>query len=184
MEGFLPSPWWQFWALLAAVCVLAGMVALIRLVKRNPESLPLLGLAGACVFILSSLKLPSVGSSSHATGTGFGAILFGPAVCSVFCTIVLVFQALLLAHGGITTLGANIISMGVAGPLAACIIFKIGHLIRPEFSIRSFSVTVFCAAAAADLVTYMMTSLQLALAYPRLKVAFLPHLLFTSGSSA
>lgn len=166
MEGFLPSPWWQFWALLAAVCVLAGMAALIRLVKRNPESLPLLGLAGACVLILSSLKLPSVGSSSHPTGTGFGAVLFGPAVCSVFCTIVLVFQALLLAQGGITTLGANIISMGVAGPLAACIIFKISHLIRPEFSIRSFSVTVFCAAAAADVVTYMMTPLQLALAYP------------------
>ncbi len=118
------------------------------------------------MLILSSLKLPSVGSSSHPTGTGFGAVLFGPAVCSVFCTIVLAFQALLLAYGGITTLGANIISMGVAGPLAACIIFKISHLIRPELSIRSFSVTVFCAAAAADVVTYMMTSLQLALAYP------------------
>jgi cobalamin biosynthesis protein CbiM/cobalt ECF transporter T component CbiQ len=166
MEGFLPGPWWQFWTVLAAVCVLAGMISLVRLVRRKPESLPLLGLAGAFVFILSSLKIPSLGSSSHATGTGFGSILFGPAICSVFCTIVLVFQALLLAHGGITTLGANIISMGLAGPLAACIIFKIGHLIRPTFGIRSFSVTVFCAAAAADLVTYMMTSLQLALAYP------------------
>ncbi|WP_370651247.1 energy-coupling factor ABC transporter permease [Methanocorpusculum sp.] len=166
MEGFLPGPWWQFWTVLAAVCVLAGMISLVRLVRRKPESLPLLGLAGAFVFILSSLKIPSLGSSSHATGTGFGSILFGPAICSVFCSIVLVFQALLLAHGGITTLGANIISMGLAGPLAACIIFKIGHLIRSTFGIRSFSITVFCAAAAADLVTYMMTSLQLALAYP------------------
>ena len=180
MEGFLPGPWWQFWTVLAAVCVLAGMFALVRLVRNKPASLPLLGLAGAFVFILSSLKLPSIGSSSHPTGTGFGSILFGPAVCSVFCTIVLIFQALLLGHGGITTLGANIISMGVVGPLAACIIFKIGHLIRPEFSIRSFAVTVFFAAAAADLSTYVMTSLQLALAYPALEggipAAFLVYL--------
>ena len=78
----------------------------------------------------------------------------------------LVFQALFLAHGGLTTLGANIVAMGVAGPLAACLIFRLGHAVTPEFSVRSFTATLFCAAAAADLVTYMMTSLQLALAYP------------------
>lgn len=32
--------------------------------------------------------------------------------------IVLLFQALLLAHGGLTTLGANTVSMGIVGPLA------------------------------------------------------------------
>lgn len=166
MEGFLPSPWWQFWTVAAAVCVIAGIAAFTRLVRRRPEALPLLGLAGAFVFILSSLKIPSVGSSSHPTGTGFGSVLFGPAITSVFCTIVLVFQALFLAHGGLTTLGANIVAMGVAGPVAACVIFRLGHAVTPEFSVRSFAATLFCAAAAADLVTYLMTSLQLALAYP------------------
>ena len=166
MEGFLPGPWWQFWTIVAAVCVIAGVAAFIRLVRRRPEALPLLGLAGAFVFILSSLKIPSVGSSSHPTGTGFGSVLFGPTITSVFCTIVLVFQALFLAHGGLTTLGANIVAMGVAGPLAACLIFRAGRVVSPEFSIRSFTATMFCAAAAADLVTYAMTSFQLALAYP------------------
>ena len=124
MEGFLPSPWWQFWTVAAAVCVIAGIAAFTRLVR---------------VFILSSLKIPSVGSSSHPTGTGFGSVLFGPAITSVFCTIVLVFQALFLAHGGLTTLGANIVAMGVAGPVAACLIFRIGHAVTPEFSVRSFA---------------------------------------------
>lgn len=51
------------------------------------------------MFVLSSLKLPSVtGSCSHPTGNGLGAVLFGPAVASVLATIVLVFQALLIAH--------------------------------------------------------------------------------------
>lgn len=166
MEGFLPGPWWQFWTIVAGICVVAGIAAFTRLVHRRPEALPLLGLAGAFVFILSSLKIPSVGSSSHPTGTGFGSVLFGPAITSVFCTIVLVFQALFLAHGGLTTLGANVAAMGVAGPFAACLIFRSGHVVMPDFSVRGFTATLFCAAAAADLATYAMTSLQLALAYP------------------
>ncbi|MDV0444122.1 energy-coupling factor ABC transporter permease [Methanorbis rubei] len=166
MEGFLPGPWWQIWTIVAAICVVAGIAAFTKLVRQRPETLPLLGLAGAFVFILSSLKIPSLGSSSHPTGTGFGAVLFGPAITSVFCTVVLVFQALFLAHGGLTTLGANIVAMGVIGPLAACLIFRVGHLITPAFSVRGFTITMFSAAAAADLATYAMTSLQLALAYP------------------
>jgi cobalamin biosynthesis protein CbiM/cobalt ECF transporter T component CbiQ len=181
MEGFLPGPWWQFWTVIAVICVIAGIAAFTRLVHRRPEVLPLLGLAGAFVFILSSLKIPSVGSSSHPTGTGFGSVLFGPAITSVFCTIVLVFQALFLAHGGLTTLGANVVAMGIAGPFAACLIFRFGHLVTPEFSVRSFTATLFCAAAAADLVTYAMTSLQLALAYPAADGGILATFVFYIG---
>ena len=67
--------------------------------------------------MLSALKIPSVtGSCSHPTGTGLGAVLFGPGVMTVLGTIVLLFQALLLAHGGLTTLGANVFSMAIVGP--------------------------------------------------------------------
>ena len=60
------------------------------------------------MFVISSLKIPSVtGSCSHMTGTGLGAILFGPTAAGVLGLIVLLFQAILLAHGGLTTLGAN-----------------------------------------------------------------------------
>ena len=37
----------------------------------------------------------------------------------------LIFQAVLLAHGGLTTLGANTFSMAVAGPIAAFGIYKL-----------------------------------------------------------
>ena len=48
----------------------------------------------------SAIKLPSVtGSSSHPTGTGLGAILFGPSAVAPIGAVVLLFQALLLAHG-------------------------------------------------------------------------------------
>lgn len=59
-------------------------------------------------FVLSALKISSVtGSCSHPTGTGLGTILFRPAITTVPATITLLFQALLPAHGGLTTLGPN-----------------------------------------------------------------------------
>jgi cobalt/nickel transport system permease protein len=121
----------------------------------------LLGLSGAYAFVLSALKIPSVtGSSSHPTGTGLGAILFGPLVMSVLGGIVLLFQALLLAHGGLTTLGANAFSMAVIGPLVA---YGLWMGLRGKMPTGW---VIFLAAAFANWATYVVTSLQLALAYP------------------
>ncbi len=162
MEGFLPSPWWEIWFVVSLPFVIIGLYQLNRLVKGNRETLPLLAVAGAFVFVLSSLKLPSVtGSCSHPTGTGLSAILFGPCITAVLGSIVLVYQALFLAHGGLTTLGANIFSMGVAGPVVAYLVYRGGV----KAGVDTY-VTVFLAAALADLVTYVVTSVQLALAFP------------------
>ena len=162
MEGFLPSPWWQIWFLISLPFIVIGLYQLNRLVKEKREALPLLAVAGAFVFVLSSLKLPSFnGSCSHPTGTGLGAILFGPCIAAVLGLIVLVFQAVFLAHGGITTLGANVFSMGVAGPIVAYLIYKAGT----RAGANTYA-TVFLAAALADLTTYIVTSVQLALAFP------------------
>jgi cobalt/nickel transport system permease protein len=162
MEGFLPWQWCLFWYILATPVVAYGILQIKKITDQNPESKPLLAVSGAFIFVLSSLKLPSVtGSSSHPTGSGLSAVLFGPAVTCVLASIVLVFQALLLAHGGITTLGANIISMGVVGPLVAWIIYK--SLMKMGLS---SSINVFLAAFAADVFTYITTATQLSLAFP------------------
>ncbi|HPE63845.1 MAG TPA: energy-coupling factor ABC transporter permease, partial [Methanothrix sp.] len=146
MEGFLPHPWWEVWYALSLPVVVYGIYRMNRLVKERRETLPLLALAGAFIFVLSSLKLPSVtGSCSHPTGTGMGAILFGPALTAVLSLIVLVYQALFLAHGGITTLGANVFSMGIAGPLVAYLVYKV--CARANLN---FFVSIFLAASLAD----------------------------------
>ena len=44
---------------------------------------------------------------------------------SLLGIIVLLFQALLLAHGGLTTLGANTFSMAIAGPFVSFGIYKL-----------------------------------------------------------
>lgn len=162
MEGYLPAEWAIFWWLVALPFMILGVRSLTRITQANPELKLLLALAGAFTFVLSALKLPSVtGSCSHPTGTGLGAILFGPLAMSVLGSLVLLFQALLLAHGGLTTLGANAFSMAIAGPFAA---YWIYHLIVKLTGKQRTA--IFLAAALANLLTYIITSVQLALAFP------------------
>ena len=162
MEGFLPVEHAVGWSLAAAPFVAYGLHSVNRRVRDNPEQRMLLGVATAFSFVLSALKLPSeTGSCSHPTGTGLGAVMFGPAAMAPIGAVVLLFQALLLAHGGLTTLGANVFSMAVVGPFVAYAVFQLLHRCR-----AGFSVSVFAAAALADLATYLTTSVQLALAFP------------------
>lgn len=162
MEGFLPLQWAIFWWVVAVPFWVIGLIRMRKLVTEQPEQRLLLGLAGGFIFVLSALKLPSVtGSSSHPTGTGLGTILFGPFIVAILGTIALLFQALLVAHGGITTLGANAVSMAIGGPLIAYYLVWL-----PLRRVTRLSIAVFLTAFAADLATYLITTTQLALAFP------------------
>ncbi|MBF0144289.1 MAG: energy-coupling factor ABC transporter permease [Magnetococcales bacterium] len=162
MEGFLPPLHAAGWTAAALPFVVAGAVRVGRLMRERPETRLLLGACGAFAFVLSALKLPSVtGSCSHPTGVGLGATLFGPTVMTLMSAIVLLFQALLLAHGGLTTLGANLFAMGVVGPWVAWGSYRGGRALG-----LSLPIALFLAATAGDLATYLVTSAQLALAFP------------------
>ena len=154
MEGFLPLNWVIVWF---AVCIpfwIIGIKKLQSVSKGSVREKMTLALAGAFIFVLSALKIPSVtGSSSHPTGVGLSTILYGPFVTSILGTIVLIFQAGLLAHGGFT------VSMAIAGPIVSYLVYK-------GFEKKNKALAVFLAAALGDLATYVVTSIQLALAYP------------------
>ncbi|MCK8060514.1 MULTISPECIES: energy-coupling factor ABC transporter permease [unclassified Fusibacter] len=161
-EGFLPIKWAAFWSIVMLPIFFYGLKKVDKVLKEDSKNKLLIGVIAAFAFTLSSLKMPSVmGSSSHPTGVGLGAILFGPGVMVIVGIAVLIFQTLLLAHGGITTLGANSFSMAFAGPLVSYWIYKGLKKIRCPESVR-----VFMAATLGNWATYVVTSLQLALAYP------------------
>lgn len=158
MEGYLPKEWCIIWGLISLPFIILGIRKIAKGSDSNEKKV-LLALAGGFIFVLSAMKIPSVvGSCSHPTGTGLGAILFGPLQTSVLGLIVLLFQALLLAHGGLTTLGANTFSMAIAGPFLA---FAIYQLLKN----KNRSVAVFLAATLGDLFTYVITATQLAIVY-------------------
>lgn len=161
-EGFLPPVQCALWFAASAPFVIHGAREVVKKAKESPENKLLLAAAGAFTFVLSAIKLPSVtGSSSHPTGTGAGAVLFGPPVMAFLGTVVLLFQSLLVAHGGLTTLGANVFSMAIVGPWCG---FALYRLVRKANG--PMWLGVFLAMAIADLSTYCMTSLQLAMAFP------------------
>ena len=153
MEGFLPVKYCILWGVICVPFLVIGFMNIKKVLGNDRRTLTVLALTGAFVFVLSSLKIPSV--------TGLGAILFGPCVTSILGIIVLIFQAILLAHGGLTTLGANCFSMAIAGPIISWILYKL--LQKANVNKR---VCIFVAAFLGDLFTYCVTSFQLALAYP------------------
>lgn len=162
MEGYLPPVSCVIWGAVCLPFLAAGVVSIRRVAREKRKAMLLLAMAGAFVFVISSLKIPSVtGSCSHMTGTGLAAILFGVPATAALGVIVLVFQAVLLAHGGLTTLGANTFSMAIAGPLVSWGLYRAGRKLRLPKKLN-----VFLAAALGDLATYCVTSLQLAMAYP------------------
>lgn len=162
MEGYLSPGWCIGWGIICIPFLILGLIRIRQTVSNHRKTLILLAMAGAYTFVLSALKIPSVtGSSSHPTGTGLSAILFGPAVTAVIGVIVLLFQATLLAHGGLSTLGANTFSMAIAGPLVSFGVYKLCQKCKVNRL-----VSVFLAASLGDLFTYCITSIQLGLDHP------------------
>lgn len=161
MEGYLPGGFCIAWGVLCIPFLAAGLFSIQKTIRRNRKLITLLAMSGAFIFVISSLKIPSVtGSCSHMTGTGLGAILFGPCAVSILGIIVLLFQAILLAHGGLTTLGANVFSMAIAGPFVSWGIYRLCS--KAGVNKR---VCVFLAAMIGDLFTYCVTAVQMALAH-------------------
>lgn len=162
MEGYLPGSYCLVWGAICIPFLIWGFFSIKRTLSDDRKAITVLAMAGAFIFVISSLKIPSVsGSCSHMTGTGLGAILFGPASVSILGIIVLLFQAILLAHGGLTSLGANTFSMAIAGPFVSYGIYQLCKKLKVNKL-----VSVFLAASIGDLFTYCVTSFQLAMAYP------------------
>lgn len=158
-EGILPMGWAGLWFVVSAPFVFWGLRTIDYRRAADPRWLPMIALVGSAIFVTSCMPVPIpwVGTCSHPCGTGLGAVLIGPAPTVVVASIALMLQAIFLCHGGLTTLGANIVSMGVVGAYSAYGIF---HLLR------TFRVPVFIAAFAAgmfsDWATYAMTSFEFA----------------------
>ena len=163
MEGYLPLGHCVAWGAVCLPFLAWGLIAIRRVVARHRKAVLLLAMMGAYAFVLSALKIPSAFgmSSSHPTGTGLGAVMFGAPVMAVLGIIVLLFQAILLAHGGLTTLGANTFSMAIAGPFVSWGVYALMKKCRVNQT-----VSVGAACALGDLFTYVITSVQLGVAHP------------------
>lgn len=160
-EGILPIPWALAWFAVAAPFFLVALAGLRRRERTDLFYKPFLAMVASAVFVLSCMPIPvpTAGTCSHPCGTGLSAILVGPWMTTLVTTVVLLIQALLLAHGGISTLGADLVSMGIAGGFSGYLVFCTARRLG-----ASLFVAGFLAGLLADWATYATTSLELALA--------------------
>jgi len=158
-EGILPFNWAALWFLIAIPFVLYGMRRLKNLSKTDLSIKPLVGLMAAVVFVISCMPIPvpTAGTCSHPGGTAIPAILIGPAITVLITAVALLIQALFLAHGGLSTWGADIVSMGVMGAFTGYAVFKLLRKCN-----LSLTISAFIAGVLSDWAIYITTSVELA----------------------
>ena len=160
VEGFLPIEWCLIWFIISMIFIIIGIRQIIGLVHEIPESKKFLAVSGVFMFVASLLHFPSVtGAYSHPVGNGLSGSVFGPAITSVLAAVILLLHAFLLGYGGLTTLGANIFSIGIVGPFAAYLIF---YALKDRIS--PYGAIIF-ASFFGSVFTCLTTAVQYALVY-------------------
>lgn len=158
-EGILPFSWALFWFVASAPFLAIGLRTLARRSAVDLSSKPLAGMVAAVVFIISCMPVPvpTAGTCSHPCGTGLAAVLLGPTLGVVVAAVALLIQALFLSHGGLSTWGANLFTMGVMGSFAGYFAFR---------TLRACGagpvVAAFAAGLLADWATYAGTAMIMA----------------------
>jgi cobalt/nickel transport system permease protein len=148
-----------FWFFASAPFLALGLCTLARRSEADLASKPLVGMVAAVVFVISCMPIPVplAGTCSHPCGTGLAAVLLGPTLGVVAAAVALLIQALFLSHGGLTTWGANLFSMGVMGSFAGYAAFRGLRLAGLGLVAAAFG-----AGLVADWATYAGTAMIMA----------------------
>lgn len=119
-----------------------------RRVQRTPESWNpgKLGAAAAFVFAVQMVNYPvAAGVSGHMVGGVLAGAILGPWLGLLAMVLVLSAQCLLAGDGGLTTLGANILTMGVVATWGGALVRR---LMSPRVGSSFATQTVVSATAA------------------------------------
>lgn len=151
-DGFVPL--WQ--------CTIYYVILIIALYfaqkwARNnldEKRVPLMAVLAAGIFAIMSMNMPiPFGTSGHMVGGTLIALVFlAPEACVIVFFVVLLLQALLFGDGGVTTLGLNVLNMGIIGGCVGLYTFKglkdvIGKY--PSIAIGAWLATLIAALACA-----------------------------------
>ena len=99
-----------------------------KFAAKFPDKKPLIGMGARSSFFVSLIPLPAfTGTCSHPCGTPLIAILLGPSIGIALAGIALLLQAAFFAHGGFSTWGANVLTLGLAGCVTGWLTFRGGE---------------------------------------------------------
>ena len=150
-DGILSGP------VLIATGGLATAGVGVALAKMDYEQIPRIGVLAAVFFVASLIHVPIGPCSAHLLLIGLIGCLPGwTALPAILCALLL--QAILFGYGGLTSLGANLLVMGL--PAVVCY-GCFGRHIRGTTSVRRVFVLAFAAGVLGVGVSCVLLGLVL-----------------------
>lgn len=144
-DGFLNAPT----SIATGAVAVVGIGMALRGARRelDDRTAPMAGLVATFIFAGQMMNFPvAAGTSGHLLGGALAAVLVGPYTAVLCISVVLLVQGLLMADGGITALGTNIVLMGFVGVLVGWFVFKAVLMVLPR---KLGSVPIAAGVAAA-----------------------------------
>jgi cobalt/nickel transport system permease protein len=129
--------------------------------EMTEDKIPLVAVLAAGIFAIQAVNIPIPwGTSGHMMGAALAAIVLGSPFAAVFIlTLVLIVQGVLFGDGGLTTMGVNILNMGVIGGFVGFYGYKAAY---PLF--RNIYPAAFIAGWLSLFVVALVTAVEMALA--------------------
>jgi len=138
----------------------------LKKVKLTEKQVPIMGLLTALFFAAMMMNWPVVGgTTAHLLGGASMGLILGPYAGGISVTIILVLQAFLFGDGGLTTLGANVLNMGIIGVLVPCAIFLVLNKLVGTKGNKLYAI-IFVSAFAGDLLAAVAAGTELGLSQP------------------
>lgn len=138
----------------------------IKKIKITDRQVPIMGLLTALFFAAMFMNFPIIGgTSAHLLGGASIGLILGPFSGLISMTIIIVLQAFLFGDGGLTSLGANILNMGIIGVFIPCIIFSGINRITKLDGKKIFG-AIFIAAFVGDVLAAISAGTELGLSTP------------------
>jgi len=153
-----------------SICIITYLVVIIfwalalRKMKKvlSEKHIPLMATLTAMFFAAQMMNYPIIGgTTAHLLGGPILAIALGPYAGLISMTLILFIQALLFGDGGITTLGANVLNMGVVGVFIPYLIFLLSLKIMKGKS--GIVVGAFLGGLIGDIISAIFAGFELGL---------------------
>jgi cobalt/nickel transport system permease protein len=139
----------------------------VKKIKLTDQQVPIMALLTALFFAAMMMNYPIIGgTTAHLLGGASLGLILGPFAGGISVTIILVLQALLFGDGGLTTLGANVLNMGIIGVFVPCIIFLAMNKALKIKSATALYATIFISAFFGDLLAAISAGTELGLSQP------------------
>jgi cobalt/nickel transport system permease protein len=138
----------------------------VKKVKLTDKQVPIMGLLTALFFAAMMMNYPIVGgTTAHLLGGAAIGLILGPFAGGISVSIILILQAFLFGDGGLTALGANVLTMGIIGVVVPCVLFL---TLNKAFkaSGKTLYAIIFVSAFASDVLGAIAAGTELGLSQP------------------